>query len=334
MGKFTKKFLLFLSVLLILDRCFIVFRVNETNIFTDIAKEKMQVVSPEFFSKKSFDILVVGSSHAQFAVSPEIITDKTEFSCLNLAFGDGANIGKQLQLLKKIMAMGKLRKTKLILYSMDVFTMNNPPVYDDQFLRILYNETNELNLLLNSKFFNSYFRLYGRYIPAYWESIKNGNWTPPYFSGESTYDLSMFNKFDKYEISKLGWVKGYGNLNRKYLRYSEITFQPDPLAENNLAEYISICKKNNITLVFIQIPENIACQEYYRKYVDFENFMNKLVQKNNLNYINYNKTENFPINNDSLFFDSDHLNLKGAEIFSGILIYDLKKVFPYRKVEN
>jgi hypothetical protein len=329
MSKFLKRLTLFLVILLILDRSFIIFRIDETNIFTDIAKEKMRVISPEFYSDKVFDILIMGSSHAQFAVSPEIIEEKTNISCLNLAFGDGANIGKQLKLLKKVLEIRKKKKPKLIIYGIDVFTLNNSPVYDDQFLRILLNEKNDLQGLFDSKIFRSYFKLYARYIPSYLYSLKSGNWIPPYFLDRRTYDLSMFTEFDKYEISKLGWSKGYGILNNKYLRYSEITFQPNSEAERDLDEYIKLCRENGIALVFIQVPENAACLEYYKKYLDFENFMEKLNQKNNINYINYNSKNAFPINNDSIFFDSDHLNVKGAELFNELLIKDLSRFILY-----
>lgn len=323
MNKFIKKTLLFLFILLVIDKAFIIFRPNETNIFSEFAQKKMQKISPKYLSHQAFNILVTGSSHTQFGVSPEIITAETGRVGLNIAFGGGANMGLQLLLLKNILKKEKHLQPKLILFGMDAFTMNAAPLYSDESLDMLIQNTNGFSTFIHSKVFYSYCRLYGQGIPAYITQVKKGDWCLPLFSSKHYYNLSMFLHFEKIEISDLGWVKGYGTLNKSYLRYSKMVFQTDIHSEEDLLEYISLCKENNIRLIFFQVPEHISCLAYHKKYDDFNVYFQKITKESGISYLDYNNMHAYPVNTDSLFFDSDHLNFRGAELFSHRLAKDI-----------
>jgi hypothetical protein len=323
MKKFIFQSLIFLSILFALDRSFILFRTNETNIFDHIAKEKMTIISSEINKAKKPDILIVGSSHAQFGISPEILAKELNRSVLNVAYGGGANIGVQLTLIRKLIYEKKIIPG-LIVFGMDVFTLNAEPVYSDAYQPYLFNESASIQGFFRSKIFYSYFKLYARFIPSYISQMKAGNYSLPYLDKKNSYDLSMFDKYEKYEISNGGWVKGYGLLNKKYVRYSEVIFNPDTKAEADLKKYVDLCKSNNITINFIQIPENNVCFKWNKKYDDFNAWMNQFVKKNNSQYWDFDNLSNFPSTNDSLFFDSDHLNKEGAELFSVKLAEKIK----------
>ena len=291
--------------------------------FSDIAKEKMKKVSSKINTPDSLPILIVGSSHAQFGISPEILQKQLNCSVLNLAYGGGANMGCQLTLLQKIIDEKRIIP-KIIIFGMDVFALNTEPTNSDQFQPYLFNQSEEVTELYNSKMFYSYFKLYSRFIPRFISQVKAGHYSLPYFDKKNGYDLSMFSKFNKYEISDGGWVKGYGFLNKNYIRYSETLFDPAKKALLDVDEYVGLCKKNNIQLLFIQVPENNVCFKWSKKYTDFEIWMNQFVEKNNLEYWNFNTLSNYPLTNDSLFFDSDHLNKNGAELLSTKLVEKIK----------
>ncbi|MBP9689408.1 MAG: hypothetical protein KBE91_07345 [Bacteroidia bacterium] len=316
MKNFIVKLLIFISLLIIFDRLFLIFRVNETNIFNSIAREKMTIISPKLDIIEKPDILIVGSSHAQFGISPEIIGKQLTAYTLNLAYGGGANIGGQLTMLRRLIEEKKI-VPKLIIFGLDVFALNAEPTNNDEFQRKLFKEsTNVSNGFFKSKIFNSYFKLYSRFIPRYLTQVKSGNYLLPYFDNENYYDLTMFQKYEKYEISNDGWVMGFGTLNKNYIRYSKTLFNPDKRALANLADYVELCNKNKIALVFIQVPEHKVCAKHIKKYNEFDRWMHQFVHNNKLPYWNFNSETSYPTNTDSLFFDSDHLNKQGAELFS------------------
>lgn len=321
--KFILRVLLFLLIVLLIDRLFIIFRPNETNIFADIAIKKMATIQPLVSNNKHFDILVTGSSHSQFGVSPEIISSVTNKSSLNIAYGNGANIGLQLSILKQVIQHNIRPGT--ILFGLDVFALNPAPQYTDVFQDKLFNREKTIKALLNSKFLYSYCKLYARFIPAYIDSCKKGNKTLPYFSKKEHYNLSMFSRYERTEITQLGWVKGFGEMDTTYLRYSDLVFHPDPAAKRDLEEYISLCKENNISLIFFQIPENARCLKFSRKYEEFDKFIRQLASANRLTYFDFNNKTAYPVDNDAFFFDSDHLSYKGATAFSLLLAKEVKR---------
>lgn len=323
MKKFIIQLLIFFTLLVIIDRSFILFRINETNLFNDIAKEKMKTIAPKVNASEPQNILIVGSSHAQFGISPEIVSKQLNTSALNIAYGGGANMGVQLTMLRKLINENKVIP-KLIVFGMDVFALNDEPAYSDEFQPYLFKESADIFGIFKSKIFYSYFKLYSRFIPRYIAQIKAGNYSLPYFEEKLSYDLTMFNKYEKYEISEDGWVKGYGILNKKYVRYSETVFNPVKKAQSDLDEYLDICKKNNIKIIFMQVPEHNVCLKWIKKYDDFNAWMFQFAKENNLQYWDFNNLANYPVDNDSLFFDSDHLNKDGAELLSNKLVEKIK----------
>lgn len=323
MKKFIFKTLLFVATLVLLDRCFILFREAEHNIFADIAIQKMKKVSSKLRAKGGDDILFVGSSHGQFAISPQIVSDSLHKSSFNLAYGGGSNMGLQMTLLKKLVTETSY-KPKTIVFAIDVFTLNATPFFDDPVQNVFFQNGDDI-LKKGRRYLYSCFKLYGKNLPEYISGAVKGNFKLPYFK-KSFYDLSMFDKYEKYEISEDGWVKGFGILNKKYLRYADMTFNPDPKSALLLNEYVQLCRDNGIELFFIQVPEHAVSLEFQKKYIDFGMWMKKLTQKSTTAFIDFDTEQKFPVNNDSLFFDSDHLNKTGAEKFSKLLAADLKKI--------
>jgi hypothetical protein len=328
MKKFIVQILIFVSLLIILDKSFILFRINEKNLFAEISAEKMRVLSSKIKKPATPSIMIVGSSHGQFGISPEILNEKLNVSALNAAYGTGANIGLQLSLLRKLIDRNIM--PQLIIFGLEVFSQNSPPIYSDEFQTILFGVSNDVgkNRLMKSfrsRLFQSYFKLYSRFLPRYLSQIKAGHYSLPLFNRTSTYDLSMFSQYKKYEITDSGWVKGYALLNKEYIRYADTVFDPDQKAQADLDDYVDLCRLNGIKIVFVQIPEHIVCLKYAKKYDDFDVWVKQFISRNNCRYWNFNNLESFPISQDSLFFDSDHLNVDGASLLSDILAGYLKK---------
>jgi hypothetical protein len=315
MKRFLTRLSVFLISLMVLDRSFILFRHKETNVFAEIAREKMRLLSKEIRSDRFSKIWIVGSSHAQFGVSADVLSAVLETPAINLAYGGGANIGLQLALLKRLLREG-VSSPRLIVFCIDVFTLNAKPLSSDDFQDILFGEREGLNSFSFLADFNSYAKLYGRFVPEYLKQMRGGNFSLPFFETGENYDLSMFSQYSGYEISERGWVKGRGVLNRNYVRYANMLFEPKVEAEYELDEYLEICKQRNIRVLFVQVPEHEVCGQVSQKYQDFNKWMRGYASGQGLFYRDFNALSEFPISTDELFFDSDHLNEKGGELFS------------------
>ncbi|MGL5056034.1 MAG: hypothetical protein ACRC6A_01510 [Fusobacteriaceae bacterium] len=109
----------------------------------------------------------------------------------------------------------------------------------------------------------------------------------------------------------------------------------DKYKDNNMPEIamlhfkniINICKENNLTPILITTPqtylynERIGENNYEERIYSKIKKVNELFQ-NELIYLDYSHDKRFE-NNLDLFSDDDHLNKKGAEIFTKIVLEDL-----------
>lgn len=91
-------------------------------------------------------------------------------------------------------------------------------------------------------------------------------------------------------------------------------------ALNYIQKTINLCKENNIKLIFIKIPLTKYIFDEIKFNVDSNYITNRpsenIIRNNNLPILDF---EYLFQNNDSLFFDSHHLNKKGKDKFTIIL---------------
>ncbi|MGL4867400.1 MAG: hypothetical protein ACRC34_03875 [Cetobacterium sp.] len=95
-----------------------------------------------------------------------------------------------------------------------------------------------------------------------------------------------------------------------------------------LKNIINMCKKNNLTPILVTTPQTYLYNERIGKNNYEERIYSKIRKinelfENKLIYLDYSHDERFE-NNLDLFADDDHLNKKGAEIFTKIVLEDLK----------
>jgi len=312
MKQFLTKIVLFTLFIVAVDRVFILFKYKEKNLFNDISKAKLTKLAGYVHTNRidSVSIAIYGSSHPQFGISPEIISKETGKSCVNFAYGGGTNIGAQYEFMKKLGV-----KSKVMIYAIDVFSLNQMAQKSDDFQTAFFNGSGGFNL--NEDYLSySYMYLYSHFVKRYVMDMLHGKFTPPYLRKSDSTDLSMFAKYNGYTISPAGWVQGNGYANVNYLRYANVNFEPQKDSKEALEHIVAYCRDNNTKLFIIQMPENAAALSHKQKYTDFDNWMNQFAADNKITYINFDKQDAFPVNNDSLFFDTDHLNIRGAEQFS------------------
>lgn len=102
--------------------------------------------------------------------------------------------------------------------------------------------------------------------------------------------------------------------------------QPPDISFGYLSNILEFCLKNNLKPVLITTPQSYLYNERITK-INYEKRIYSHIKKLNeifkFDYLDYSHDNRF-INNLNLFSDDDHLNEKGAEIFTEILLNDLK----------
>ncbi len=297
MRRFGYRLILFLLLLKAADLCFLALRPSEPNVFAVISKEKLLKARDYLHSGGRADAIVVGSSHAQFGIDPEAF-DRIGWHAYNYAFGGGTSPVSQLEFLRYYLKHAT-EPPRVVVYAIDVFSLNRDTA------------ATELTFLQHGAAGEPWFKAWA---PDRWSSayLYGGNLlvTARAAAGEDA-----FRRYDGYEISDRGWVRGRGEANLSFLRYGEVKFTPAVKAVDALNEIMSIARDRSLRLVFVQVPEHRNARSVSAKYDAFSAW----AAQHGLTLLDFDREDAFPLGDDSLFFDTDHLNEAGARRFSEIL---------------
>jgi hypothetical protein len=130
--------------------------------------------------------------------------------------------------------------------------------------------------------------------------------------------------------TRKGDIKGYvplnNNIKDKVLHnISSVNSTVDTTKMNAVSEIIKYCETNNIHVIFIQSPMYGIGQS-----TTTTDYFTKLSQENKVIFWNFMNDSVF-INKPEYFQDQDHLNNKGANYFSNLLVSKLKYLYPIQK---
>ena len=253
----------------------------------------------------SSDIIILGSSRAWVHYNPKIIEKYTNKSCYNLGI-DAANM--QIQQTKWNIYKTYNKKPKIIIQNVDLGTLqeNENIGYKDQYLPYLsYDEIYKpLSKIDNELWIDKWMPLY-----KYHGYVSNA------MLGVCSFFYMCKPKYSKYkgfEGHNLSWVDN--NNFKRNKKNSSLQIYDNGL--NLLNALVSECKKDSIMLILSWSPqyyELIQIQEPERSIIK-----EKIVRISNENA----HVEFWDYSQDSLnyskeyFYNSLHLNTKGAMIFS------------------
>lgn len=313
MKKFIRKsttFSLILIILAVLIDKAVSYYLKQSNQYMG----EFEVWNDIYDGNATCDIAIYGSSRAWVQFSPQILTDSLNESVYNLGI-DGHNFW--LQYLRHLEYLKHNPKPKAILMSIDIFSLQKrKDLYQmDQFLPYMLWNKDIRKLTSSYEGFNSadyYFplvRYYGKnkVLSTCISVILNNDGNTEYRNhGYRAMDKPWNNDFDKAKET----MKGY-----------EIDL--DSASINLFSEFILECKKSNIELVLVYAPEYIEGQKFVLNRSDILNIYADLANQHNLLFLDYSNSKiSF---NKSLFYNTQHLNAKGATLFTKILAGDLKK---------
>jgi len=258
---------------------------------------------------------VSGSSRAWVHVSPFILDTALHLNSYNLGF-DGQHLEIQNLRLKYYEKYNGRPHT--IIHCVDIYTLvkQDTLFYKEQFAPYLND-------------------------PVIWEGTDH-------FYGFSW--LDYLNPFTKYQYETLyitmglleyfdlrHWkstrYKGYegqdqpwdGWLEQTKIKYPMgWTLKPEPRNIAMFSVYLQNCQENDVQVVLVYPPEYIGGQSMTRNRDEIISLFEQLAKKYNIPFLDYSTHEISSVK--SNFYNTEHLNKKGSELFTTILVSDLKKV--------
>ena len=96
----------------------------------------------------------------------------------------------------------------------------------------------------------------------------------------------------------------------------------DKSTENLLHSFLQECRDLRIKVILVYSPEQIEGQNFVTNRSEIINTFNDLAKDFNIFFLDY--SNDAMCKDKNLFYNSMHLNAKGAELFSKKLVTDLK----------
>lgn len=248
-------------------------------------------------SEGTADVLIMGSSRASHHYDPQILSDSLNMSVYNLGI-DGSGV---------ILADGFYRliveryKPKYIIYELT-------PPFD------IYQYSGDMN---NTRYLSQLKPYYKEEcLSGIFEDVNPGE-KLKLRSGLYRYNTTFLNLFRFYLRGMENDLKGYVPLEgvmNKYHREAENTMEIDKLKLKYLEKFIADCEKNGSKILFVISPKfGVSTSASYEPAISLCKDHGYIV----LNHFCDMQQMDY-------FKDSNHLNSKGAAVFSRLIASELK----------
>lgn len=267
-----------------------------------------------YSGKINSEIVIYGSSRALKHIDPEMIGD----SILTNAYNLGVNGHTfKTQYFRHSLLLKYNQKPKLIIQTLDItgFEKVSDLYNPDQLLPyMLFNQDMESSVYSSYKPYDyklPLIRYYGK-KEALLEVFK-----------------LPFNKPDK----KIVRIRGYKPMDLKWnvdlsaaqLKLGTLIVESDTSIMKLFERFFEECKDENIKVLLVFPPQYIEGQKFVSNWADIMDYYYDISKKNNLLFLDYS-VDSLSFKKE-LFYNSGHLNKKGAEIFTNILIQEIKKIY-------
>jgi len=264
-------------------------------------------------------IIINGSSRAWVHVSPKILDSSLNVNSYNLGI-DGHTFLLQNFKFQEYLKYNSY--PKIVIQTLDIFTLNKrDDLFNfEQFLPFLYkNDVRKITSKYNGFEKTDYFIPFYRYKNL--DIIKIG--FLEYFSVSN-----FINNFKPYLDNKQKGYKGFDNVwDSSFDEFKKnnpygLSYNIDSNTVELFNQFLLKCKKLNIKVLFVYTPEYIENQELTINRDEIFKIYNDFATKYDIEFLDYSK-DTISYQKD-YFYNSQHLNKKGSELFTEKLANDIK----------
>jgi len=278
----------------------------------DYADGEFPVWNDLYNGKVNADIIIFGASNALRGLDTEVIEKRTGASTYSLAV-NGLNF--RIQYLRFRLLLTRNKKPKLIINAVSAATLEKTPE--------LYNPDQFLPFLLYNKSLENVLDEY--------RDFKKTDYNVPlirYFGKKEAF-INILKMLIDPSSNRTRRIKGYmpndqewtSDLEKAKAVSSTREFVLDTSLVALFNKYVTECKDQNIGLVFVNMPEYIEGQSYVANREEMLAPIFRSSIDNQISFFNYLKDS---ISCDKkYFFNTGHLNMYGAKVFTNRLIDDI-----------
>ena len=266
-----------------------------------------------FNARINADVLIMGTSRAYVHVSPKILDSMLATNSYNLGM-DGASVDIQRDILALYLQHNKKPKYILQEIGYPTFVRSQSSQYFQEFKAYLQ-DTSVWRILQQHY---PQISLADKYAPLYRYNgdlvlIKEGIMS---YMGRGTKDL----KYKGYEPRTYPWDSSFYEFKEHNPNGKRMKIDAEMVQQFN--DYLGWCRANDIKVVLFMAPTYYESVSYILNFSEVQEIVTDCAKKHRLLLLDY--TADSLSMNRGYFYNSQHLNKKGAELFSVQLANDIK----------
>ena len=280
---------------------------------------ELEVSNAIYSGKLDCDIAIYGSSRAWVHFNSQMIQDSLQVPVYNFGI-DGHNFW--LQYLRHLEYLKHNKKPHTIILSVDAFTLQKrSDLYQpEQFLPVMLWNQNVYNYTHSYEGYSIYdyciplLRYVGQKeaLEQIWHVMK-GAAQPQRHKGFAGMDMT--------------WNKDLEMAQAKGEKY---TIQFDKPTMRLFERFLIECKKAKIDVVLVYAPEYTDGQHFVSNRKQLMDYYRKQADQNHIPFLDF--SSDALCDDQSLFYNSSHLNKTGADLFTRKFIHVLKRrIIPMQK---
>lgn len=298
---------------------------------TDDTKSYTRFMMHDLYEQEeNIDYLFVGSSHCYRSVIPSVIDEKKgghSFNCGSSA----QRLDGSLALIKEVLKDHQPKEIILDIYydMIDTINHNEREQLTSTYAIADYMKFswNKISYLLSASSVDYYTNSF---------IVGRRNWKKIY---DFDYINDLLNKKSSDEYKNFIWINDEGDegyyCDRGYVAFDgkmaeDIDENRDIISidinsftdewKEELREVVAICKEHNIKLITVASPLPERTFRLIQNYDEYVNFITTLLNEMDVEYYDFNLPQHLIEEIDEeCFKDADHLNSKGAKIYSEVL---------------
>lgn len=261
-----------------------------------------------YSSKINADLLIMGSSRAAFHISPRIIDSTLTLNSYNLGLSAWHF---DMQYARFKMYLQHNRKPKYIIQNVDVYGFSKRADVADSQQFLPYIQDTILQKTIRGH--KGEFDVYQRNIPL----LKYKNLQNLAFEGLFTF-LNYPDLYDStanykgYRGNDYVWNQDFERFKKRFPKGAKYTFDKEVKRQFN--EFLAFCQHEKIKVFLVYAPEYFEVQPYYKNKSELINLCTESANKYKCHFLDYSKDS--LCYNRQYFYNSQHLNKKGAELYS------------------
>lgn len=282
--------------------------------------------------EKSLDVIFIGSSHARFAFDTRTYDGNLGVKTFNLSSSGQTPLVGYFALKEAL----KYQKPRLVVYETywRVFGTEDdvtPAYFVYDYIKGWDNKLELISAIAGEKNYADFvlqalsrtYKYRDSFIPAL-KSVLKGQIKRLEQSGPVEYEY-----FTYYE-------NGFFGSNREATKEKLYVTNPFKKASSDFAlnsrqldylqKTLDLCKENNIPVLMVTAPLPGPTMDFMKNYRQFHDTFSDISESNGVEYIDYN-LENLSskVFTNDMFYDSNHLNMKGTELLGKMLLPRVEK---------